>query len=216
MSMTKELVVLLHGLGANRFVMSRIASVLRGAGYQVENIGYRSTRGSIDSHARQLQQRLRRWNDDADVGRIHLVTHSMGGIVTRRALCDERPAKLGRIVMMGPPNAGSHVARLFAIPFGRWCPALTELSDEPGSYVKRLEQPANLEIGIVAAAADRVVRLESTMLNCQQDHIVVPGHHGLLPWLRDTAEYVLHFLRSGQFRQEPVATHSCGVFDRVR
>ena len=211
MQSRKNLVVLLHGLGANRFVMTRLAWLLRQGGFEVDNLGYRSTHGSIESHATRLRGHLARRNNDAEVERIHLVTHSMGGIVARRALREEKPAKLGRIVMLGPPNAGSHVARLFAIPFGRWCPALVELSDEPGSYVNRLEQPADLEIGIIAAAADRVVKLDSTMLRCQRDHIVVPGHHGVLPWRRDATEHVIHFLRTGRFHREEY-----GVLDNGR
>jgi hypothetical protein len=44
-------------------------------------------------------------------------------------------------------------------------------------------------------------------LECQRDHIVVPGHHGMLPWRRDTAWHVIHFLRTGRFNrsQRPFA-----------
>ncbi len=101
--------------------------------------------------------------------------------------------------MLGPPNGGSPVARQLAPRLGAICPPLRELSDEADSYVNRLETSLELELGIIAAASDRVVRLPSTMLPGQSDHIVLPGRHGELPWRRDTRDEVVHFLRRGRF-----------------
>ncbi len=53
-----EAVVLLHGLGANRFVMTRLATYLDAQGYRVANWGYRSIRDSIESHAQVFQKRI--------------------------------------------------------------------------------------------------------------------------------------------------------------
>ena len=192
-------VVLLHGLAANRLVMARLAKYLKADGYQTANWGYPSTRGTIDNHARRLNGRIEKFLARGEYCSLHFVTHSMGGIVARRALSLARPVNLGRCVMLGPPNAGSHVARRLATPLGRLCRPLAELSDSPHSYVNRLREPSDLELGIIAAASDRVVKLQSTNLAAQQDHITLPGHHGMLPWRRDTAEQVIHFLRHGKF-----------------
>ena len=195
----KEAVVLLHGLAANRLVMTRLSRFLQDRGYQVENWGYRSTRGSIESHARDVYSALSKFVSESEYEAVHFVTHSLGGIVARRALELFRPPNLGRMVMLGPPNHGSHVARQLAKPLGRFCYALRQLSDAPGSYVNELAEPDGLDVGVVAAAEDRVVRLASTMLSCQRDHIVLPGHHGMLPWRRNTADQVVHFLEYGSF-----------------
>ncbi len=40
---------------------------------------------------------------------VHVVAHSMGGLVTRAALASDRRLKLGRFVMLGTPNYGSFV-----------------------------------------------------------------------------------------------------------
>ena len=194
-----QAVVLLHGLAANRLVMIRLSKFLDDHGYETANWGYRSIRGSIASHARAVQRKLDELVANGRHDVIHIVTHSMGGIVARRAIALARPANLGRLVMLGPPNRGSHVARRLARPLGRICPALVELSDSPHSYVNELGELSDLEHGIIAAAEDRVVKLQSTFLASQSDHIILPGRHGMLPWRRDTAQQVIHFLRCGKF-----------------
>lgn len=194
-----QAVVLLHGLAANRLVMVRLSKFLDGHGYETANWGYRSIRGSIESHAWALRTQL---DDFISAGRhevVHIVAHSMGGIVARRALSLSHTANLGRLVMLGPPNRGSHVARRLSRPLGSICPALRELSDSAHSYVNQLGEPSDIECGIIAAAADRVVKLQSTFLASQSDHIILPGHHGMLPWRCDTAKQVIHFLRYGKF-----------------
>ncbi len=203
-SISKQSVILLHGLAANRLAMFRLACSLAAHGYHVANWGYASIRNPIESQVVEFRKRLERFLDRDPYDAVHLVTHSMGGIIVRRAFSLGRPANLGRLVMLGPPNAGSHVARTLARPLGRLCPPLIDLSDSADSYVNRLVEPEGLDLGIIAAAYDRVVKLESTFLPCQRDHIVLPGHHGTLPWRRETVRQVLHYLQYGRFRHEMV------------
>ena len=197
----KQAVILLHGLAAHRLVMVRLSKFLNDHGYETSNWGYRSIRGSIESHARAFQKQLDELVCNGRHEAVHIVAHSMGGIIARRVLGLSRPENLGRLVMLGPPNRGSHVARKLSRPLGGICPALRELSDSHDSYVNQLGEPGDIEYGIIAAAADRVVKLPSTFLDGQSDHIILPGHHGLLPWRRDTAMQVIHFLRTGKFNQ---------------
>lgn len=197
---TPEAVVLVHGLAAPRWVMSRLGRSLTRDGYRVKNWGYPSIRSSVATHARSLRDMLQRMGDE-EFTRTHLVTHSMGGMVARCLLADQPPDRIGRVVMLAPPNHGSPVARRLAPYLRFFCRTLGELSDEPGSFVRRLAEPDGFEIGIIAAAADAVVPLPNTRLACQRDHIVLPGRHGLLPLRRDTGRQVLAFLRTGQFER---------------
>ncbi|MDG2384705.1 MAG: hypothetical protein P8N76_23760 [Pirellulaceae bacterium] len=198
-----ESIFLLHGLAAPRLVMSRLTTYLNHRGYLARNWGYASLRSSIQLHATALRRDLIELDRDPRVESIHLVTHSMGSIIARCALLDGTPDKLSRIVMLGPPNHGSHVARALSRPLGWFCPPLRELSDVSDSFVNRLNEPTGLEIGVIAAAEDLVVPRDSTHLQCQREHIVLPGHHGVLPWRRDTAECVHRFLETGTFTTSP-------------
>ena len=136
---------------------------------------------------------------DERIRRIHFVTHSMGSIVTRAAILADCPQKLGRIVMLGPPNRGSHVARRLSGPLGWLCPPLRQLSDQQDSFVNQLPEYEEWEVGVIAAANDAVVARDATRLRYQRDWILLPGRHGLLPWRGETAEQVLSFLQDGRF-----------------
>ena len=181
--------------------MSRLAGHLQREGYTVANWGYPSIRGSIETKALHLRQRLTDLMQMRGDAALHVVGHSMGGIIARRAFSLNRPARLGRFVMLGPPNRGSHVARAIAPVLGALCPPLRQLSDAPDSYVNCLELPCDIELGVIAAADDLVVPLESTRLPTQKDHIILPGHHGVLPLRKDTAIQVTHFMRHGMFHR---------------
>jgi len=107
----KEQVLLLHGLGESPLNMAALEVALRLSGYAVANIAYPSTSGSTaevaDAHVRPWLHRLAR------AGRVHVVTHSMGGVVIRYILQSEVPDNLGRIVMLAPGHHGSALLELY-------------------------------------------------------------------------------------------------------
>ncbi|HUY88009.1 MAG TPA: hypothetical protein VMV10_04710 [Pirellulales bacterium] len=164
-----KVVVLIHGLGANGFLLMG------------------------------LHLRLAELDADPAVTRIHLVSHSMGGIVARYALILGRPTKLGRFVMLAPPNKGSRLAS-FCGPALRCCfPAIDQLAARPGSFVNGLPEPEGVEVGIIDASIDLLVRAGNTSLACQRDHIVLTATHTLLAFQGRLAEEVLRFLATGRF-----------------
>ena len=108
----QDVVVLVHGLGGNRFDMWPISRRLKRLGYRIRNWGYRSVGNRIETHADLLATELDRIDAEMqDGGRIHLVTHSMGGIIVRKTLSHHDFENIGRVVMLAPPHQGSHAAR---------------------------------------------------------------------------------------------------------
>ncbi len=81
-------------------------------GYRAINWRYPSLRGSIEMHAAQLAAKAKELDDNDAVERLHFVGHSMGAIVVRSALAMQRPRKLGRVVLLAPPNRGARLADL--------------------------------------------------------------------------------------------------------
>ena len=195
---TREAVVLVHGHAAPAVLLEPLRRALARQGLRAVNWRYSSLRGSIEAHAARLAAKAKELDADAAVARLHFVGHSMGAIVVRRALAINRPRKLGRIVLLAPPNRGARLADLALRLVGRRVIAATELCSHPDSYVNRLADAADLDCGIIAAAWDHAVSLASTHLPGQRDHLVLRSLH-TLPLHRHTPAQVGHFLREGRF-----------------
>lgn len=195
----RETVTLVHGYLANRFMLAPLGARLRTHGYRTSPWGYWNIRCSVLDHADRFRRRLAQLDADPTIGRLHLVTHSMGGIIARAALDGYRPAKLGRLVMLAPPNRGSFVATAAAASFGRFLRPVAELSTAPDSLVNSLPMPTDVEIGVIAAEWDALVSQESTRPAVPHAHCTVPTFHSGLLFRKDAADLVVAFLRHGQF-----------------
>ena len=131
-----------------------------------------------------------RWIVGCD-GEIHCLTHSMGGLVTRVLLATRRPANLGRVVMLGPPNSGSEIADLLARyalhrrvfdpagvePITRGSPALTSLLGEVDYPVgviagRRAINPVSWML--LPKPNDGEVAVMHTRVSGMADHLVLP------------------------------------------
>jgi hypothetical protein len=117
--------------------------------------------------------------------------------------------KLGRVVLLAPPNRGARLADLAVRLFGARILAAHELSSRPDSFVNRLPTLEGIDVGVIAAAWDHAVHRESTHLPGELDHLVLNSLH-TLPLHRRTGGEVAHFLRHGRFRLSaiPAGKHS--------
>lgn len=181
--------------------MLPLARRLRQAGYKTLNWGYRSLFGNIESHAARLRGDLEQLVERAEVSRLHIVAHSMGSLVVRQALLEGQLEKLQRIVLLCPPNRGSHAATRWQLLAGRHCTTLVQLSDHPKGFAARLAPTLaeRYDVAIIAAQTDFVVRLDSTYLPSARQHTVVPGFHSSMLFSSHTADLTLQFTRDGYF-----------------
>ncbi len=210
-----DIVVLLHGLGRSPLSMRRLAAALERDGYEVRNLGYSSTRGELEALA---DSTLGPVFAGSDGRRIHVVTHSMGGIVLRQYLHDHGvPSALGRVVMLGPPNQGSEIVdRLGDWKLFRWIngPSGVRLGTSLESAPQSLGiWPAEVELGVIAGDRswnpifssiipgddDGKVSVERTHLAGETDHATVPASHTWLMWRGAVIEQVRAFLEAGRF-----------------
>lgn len=181
--------------------MKPLAHRIARAGYETINWSYPSFRHTIEEHGQKLHKLLQSLDARENVRRIHLVTYSMGSIIARYALAMGRPAKLGRIVMIAPPNRGSIWAALFGPALKRWIRIIDQLAARPDGFVFALPQPEGMEIGVIAARQDLLVGCTNTHLPAQSDHIVLSGLHSTIVLQRNAAEAALRFLAAGRFSE---------------
>src|SRR5207237_6935800 len=132
------------------------------AGYRVVNESYPSQDRTVDELALRIRERIEALDAEPSVSKIHLVTHSLGGILARTVLAARRPSKIGRVVMLAPPNRGSRLARLASRALGRYLLPLPALSDAEDSFVNRLGPTPGVEVGIIAGAWVGKVPVEAT------------------------------------------------------
>lgn len=215
----QEAVILLHGIGLNKWSMIPVTRILKRAGYVPVGITYPSTKLSLDNIADWLSEKHLTpdfWNG---YSKVHFVTHSMGGLVARRYLNKYRstinPYKIGRVVMLGTPNFGSEIADLMV----RYFPPYKYFYGPAGQELATHIQAQNIdtaffETGIIAgsgswlypisslifhAPSDGRVAVEKTKLPDMKDHITLRTSHTFMIYRKKVHRQILHFLKHGSF-----------------
>jgi pimeloyl-ACP methyl ester carboxylesterase len=208
-------VVLLHGYGRTSRSLKKIERALEAADFTTLSLNYPSLRKSIETLAADIDADVAKFTATID-GSIHFVGHSMGGLLTRVYLAKYRPARLGRVVMLGTPNGGSEVADVaqrLAL-YRAFCgPAGLQLSTQQDPTLRSLplvDYPLGIVAGnrtvdpissflILPRPNDGKVSVERTRLDGMTDHVVVEASHtGLLRHPAAIGQAIA-FLHKGRF-----------------
>lgn len=218
-SIASEAVILLHGLARSDASMAQMAEALEAEGFVVLNVDYPSREADIPTLAMTAIGQALTDPRMMEAERIHFVTHSMGGILVRQFLQTNAIDRLGRVVMLGPPNRGSEVVdqlgdyQLFAAING---PAGKQLGTDSNSAPNQLG-PVTFELGVIAGDRsinlinsgmiegpdDGKVSVASTKVDGMKEHLVVHVTHPYLMKNERVIRETICFLKTGMFCPAP-------------
>jgi hypothetical protein len=130
-------ILLVHGLIDNRSIFTVLRRHLRRRGFgRVWTMNYRVWTTDLRAAARQLATAIEGVCEQTGYDRIHVIGHSMGGLVARYYVQRlDGDARVHTLVTLGTPHAGTRAARLF--PRGV-CQQLTPSS----AVIAELAEPA--------------------------------------------------------------------------
>ncbi len=204
------LVVFVHGLWMTGADMWWLRRRVKRDGFSVKQFSYPTVRCNLKQNAARLNDFLKQYGSDVDV--IHLVGHSLGGLVIRQLFHDYPEQKPGRIVTLGTPHLGSAIAHIFnRNRVGRW---MLGNSIECGLLGNVAPWLGERELGVIAGTKDHgigrvfcalpqpndgTVAVEETYCDGMTDHFQLPVAHSSMLLSREVARQVSHFLRQGVF-----------------
>lgn len=201
-------VVLVHGIWMTGLEMFFLRRRLEACGFEVRRFRYSSLGRTPASNAEALAEFIQHWQPET----LHLVAHSLGGIVLMH-LFDRYPdLPPGRVVLLGSPVQGSGVARrLSRLPLLRHG---LGLSVQQGLLGDAPVWPGGRELGVIAGVggigigtlvgglqqpSDGTVAVTETRLAGARDYYDIPASHTGLLFSSKAADAVCRFLKNGRF-----------------
>lgn len=220
-------VILIHGLYEATWHMKVLANRLFAQGFLPYLFRYYSLKDPMTRHSERLARFIGE-HDFSNADGVHLVGHSLGGLVIRQFLYDNQqktqPIPIRRAVTLGTPHLGSVVAHYvkclspkminnaFDTALDGQCPPLidgVELGAIAGTKPQGLGKPfltyhtkftLNTKFDTeLDTRHDGTVYVFETKLPNAKDHLILPiSHTGML--FNDTvAQQVGYFLKNGVF-----------------
>ena len=207
----ESIVVLLPGLWMPAWVMLVLQRSLTRAQFRCVRFGYASRRAPLAENSARLAAFVR----NLGCPRVHLVGHSLGGVLAVHATATHALDAVRRIVLIGSPYRDSYVARkLLRSPLGRWMLGRTV---PDWLECEKPALPRAVEIGVIAGTLeaglgmliapylrrphDGVIRAEETPVPGMAAYIQVRVSHAGMLVSRRIGALAGRFLAQGRFDQ---------------
>lgn len=215
--MTGTAVIALHGILRSSHVWCDMEKAMEQDGVTFIRLEYPSTQKPISEFATQLQSVI---HSLEGIEEIHLVAHSLGGLVVRKWCQDYSDSRVRRLVMIGTPNSGAEMADMLHknwIYRGVYGPSGQQLGADPQGFIRELPRPT-MEFAVIAGGKgtpdgfnplipgddDGIVTLKSARLPGAVDSITIRGLHSFQPWNPEVIEATKRYLRTGALRESGV------------
>ncbi len=205
----RQAVVFVHGIWMIGSEMGLLRRRVQACGFATHQFRYNSLFRTPAQNAAHLDTFLKTL--DADI--VHLVAHSLGGVVLLHlfdAFPDQHP---GRVVMLASPLKGSALARVmqnnaFYRPLLGRSTERGVLGDVPrwkgGRDLGVIAGDRGIGMGMLALGGlerphDGTVRIHETRIAEATAHLIVPHSHFSMLFSAAVARQVCAFLESGHF-----------------
>lgn len=219
----QQCVILLHGLSRSKHSMGKMEQALVDAGYSTANINYPSRTMKIQDLAPLAMNKGIQACASKGASTIHIVTHSMGGILARYYLAKNELTQLGHLVQLAPPNKGSLLTdQLRKEQWYKWLtgPAGQQLGTGKDG-IPGLLGAVDYSTGVIAGdehspvdnwlselipgTDDGKVSVDHAKVDGMTDFIVLPYTHISIMKEDEVIQQTLFFLYKGRFKHpEPI------------
>lgn len=201
-------VIIVHGLWVHGLVMRLLARRITRCGFDTRVWSYPTMRRSLSENAARLAHYCTR----RGVTRVHIVAHSMGGLVALKMLEATPAVHCERLLLLGTPYTDSAAARrLMRFPGGsrllgrsiaEWLagarPAVRAEAAGVIAGARRFGLGALIGSDL-QPAHDGVVAVAETAVPGVSEHITLPVSHTEMLFSRAVARQCCAFLRHGRF-----------------
>jgi pimeloyl-ACP methyl ester carboxylesterase len=208
--MPAAVVVFVHGLwmtGAESLLLRRRLAIERGYGLKVFRYA------SVGMPSAHIIAALHGTIAAIEAPQVHLIGHSLGGLMILRCLARYPMAQPGRVVFLGTPAAGSRAARRFA-ESGLGRRLLGAASAEELLHQRAARWDVGRELGVIAGTMplgfgrlllkfgednDGTVAVSETRVAGAAASLALPVTHSGMLWSARVAREAGSFLEYGSF-----------------
>lgn len=203
-----ETVVFVHGLYMVGLELTLLRRRVARGGFETRQFSYRSVSRGPAQNAQALGTYLQAIRTE----RLHLVAHSLGGLVILRMFEQGVALPPGRVVFMGSPVRGSRAAAYLTQKGLHWAIGKAGPGGLAAKHEPRWTDPR--ELGVIAGTHefainpmnfglasphDGMVEVAETRIEGAKDTATIHSNHTGMLFTRELAEQVTAFLREGMF-----------------
>ena len=224
-------IIFVHGAVVNGWEMAPLRHRLRQYGYRVRQFHYHSMTKGLEENVGRLAKFVRETEGDV----LHVIGHSMGGVLTRHVFEQAPDPRPGRLIAVGSPFLDCWVARRIGGLHARGYTLLGRTVHDHISCPRETAWRGSRDFGVLAGTypfgigsifrnlprpSDGVVLWEETRLHGLRDHVTFNLNHFGMLLSRRCWSQMARFLACGAFSHpvvvpaEPKASDAPGLMVR--